>query len=134
MTDEKLEPIAIIFVTCAEEVEQMAKFCRKLLLKSGQNDVNVFCLNISFEIGALLNVDKTIDILVAPVFCCNTIIKHMPKLKTRLRYVWFHEIDQMYEINEQSTYYATDQLISDDLDIQVSLNNAFYIASETLKI
>lgn len=98
----------------------MAKYCRKLLQKSGQTDVNVFCLNVSYEIRTLLKNASNIDILVAPVFCFDTIGQHMPKLMTRLRYVWFHQIDEMCEINEKLTHDATDQLVLDDLDIQVN--------------
>ena len=115
-----LEPIAIIFVTCAEEVELMAKYCRKMIKNSSLSDVNVFCLNSSFEIQILISKATVIDILVAPVFCFATIIQHMPKLTTRLRYVWFHQIDEMCRINEALTYNAAEELSADNLDIQVN--------------
>lgn len=86
---------------------------------SKQSDVNVFCLSSSFEIEALIKTAETIDVLVAPVFCYDAIVKHMPKLKVHLRYVWFHQIDKMCEISEDLTYNATDQLVMEDLDIQV---------------
>lgn len=102
----------------------MARYCRKLLKKSGQADVNVSCLNISIEGPIFKHKAENIDILVAPVFCFDTVIQLMPKLIThqqRLRYVWFHEIDEMCQIDEERTYNATDKLVPDDgsLDIQV---------------
>lgn len=115
-----LEPIAIIFVTCAEEVELMAKYCRKMIQKSGLDDVDVYCLNSSFEVKTLIETAIGIDILVAPVFCFDAIVQHMPKLTARLRYVWFHQIDEMCQINENLTNDAAEKLLRDDLDIQVN--------------
>lgn len=111
-------------MTCAEEVELMASYCRKMIQNSGLNDVNVFCLNSSFEMNTLIETAKDgIDILVAPVFCFETIVQHMPKLIARLRFVWLHQIDEMCRINEDRTYNVIDQLLLDDLDIQVIWNN-----------
>lgn len=106
-------------MTCAEEVKQIASYCRKLIEKSEQCGVNVCCLNSSFEIDALINSSNTIDILVAPVFCFNTIVQHMPNLTKHLCYVWFHQIDEMCRINEELTYHAANHLAFEDLDIQV---------------
>lgn len=97
----------------------MAKYCRKMIRSSGLDDVDVCCLNSSFEIRALIETAIAIDILVAPVFCFDAIVQHMPKLTTRLRYVWFHQIDDMYEIDEKLTKKAAEFLLSDDLDVQV---------------
>lgn len=94
-----------------------------MIQNSGLTDVNVFCLNSSFEIKTLIEAAiEGIDILVAPIFCYETIVQHMPMLKTHLRYVWFHQIDEMCRINEDVTYNAIDQLLLDDFDIQVNWN------------
>lgn len=109
-------------MSTAEEVEQMAKYCRKLIAKSEQCDVNVFCLNSSFEIGALMNVmnDKAnTDILVTPVFCFDAIVQHMPNINKHLRYVWFHQIDEMCKISKDLTYKAAGYLSLECFDIQV---------------
>lgn len=107
-------------MTCAEEVELMAKYCRKMNASSGLDEVSVYCLNGSLEIEALIKSAITIDILVAPVFCFDVIVQHMPKLTTRLRYVWFHQIDEMWEINKDLTNNVAEKLLADDLDIQVN--------------
>lgn len=106
-------------MTCAEEVELLVKYCRKMIQSSGPNEVDVYGLNSSFEIEALIEKAINIDILVTPVFCMETIVQHMPKLMKRLRYVWFHQIDEMCNINECMTNDAAEKLLSDDLDIQV---------------
>lgn len=103
----------------------MARLCHKLLQKSDMKNLNVFCLNSSFEIELLERADN-IDILVTSVFCYQAIAQHMPKLfqSHRLRYIWFHQIDEMCEINEDITFEATINnhfLSSATPDIQVKL-------------
>lgn len=86
------------------------------------NNLNVFCLNSSFEIGLIEHADN-IDILVTSVFCSQTIAQRLPKLfrSQRLRYIWFHQIDEMCQINELITYETTNRFLSTGADIQVEL-------------
>lgn len=115
----------------------MGKYCRKMNQSAGLDEQSVYCLNGSFEIEALIKSAITIDILVAPVFCFDVIVQHMPKLTTRLRYVWFHQIDEMFDINEELTINVAEKLLADDLDIQVNIAIAlktFVFASFQFKI
>lgn len=124
-TSVRIEPIGIIFVSGVEKVEPMANICRKLLMKSGMDIVNVTCLNSAFEIDALVKTNH-VDILVTPVFCFETLVNHMPKLfkSNRLNYAWFDEIDKMCQVNELETHKAMELLCGQanalDIDLQVS--------------
>lgn len=118
----RIEPFAIIFVPNAEDVEHVAGLCRRLLQKSNMNTVNVFCLNKSIEIESLIE-NESIDILVTTVFCFRTIRQHLPKLfrSERLRYIWFHQIDEMCQVNESLTWEAVNECLSSrEMDIQVN--------------
>ncbi|XP_031623585.1 uncharacterized protein LOC116340951 isoform X2 [Contarinia nasturtii] len=126
-TSNRIEPIGIIFVNGAEEVERMAATCRKLVEKANFKLLTVFCLNSTLEIETLMAMDH-IDILVTSVFCFETLVNHMSKLfrSNRLRYVWFHQIDNMCHTNDVETHRALEIILAQNLDIQVQITSQTY--------
>lgn len=107
----------------AEEVERMAVTCRKLVEKADM-DLYVYCLNSRFEIQTLMQTNYPIDILVTSVFCFDALVSQMPLLfkLNRLQYVWFHQIDSMYQTNMFETQQAVNTLFAQDIDIQVCID------------
>lgn len=122
-----MEPIGIVFVNSSEQVEQMARICRVFLKKADMNTVNVLCLCSSYElehIEIFLNNRQwsTVDILVVPVFCFQKLINRFPKMfeSQRLRFIWFHEIDEMYQNDATKINNTVDKLFSQgDCELQV---------------
>lgn len=129
-SSRRMEPVAIIFVKCAEEVNRMAAFCRKLLQQSTMNNVNVLCLNSSFEVNVLMK-GNNIDILVMPVFCYQSFANHEQMsllFKTqRLRYVWFNQIDEMCSINQSKTVETLNVFLAQNLQVKAVYFKSFVV-------
>lgn len=97
------------------------------LKKADMKNVNVVYLSSSYEIehiDFLLN-DRpwsNIDILVVSVFCFQTLVDCLPKIFTsqRLRFIWFDEIDEMYQNNATKIENTMNTLFSqEECELQV---------------
>lgn len=113
--ENRFEPIAIVFTANSLQAVTLKRKCRFLL-----KQINVS--NVCVSNASNLMQTKRVDILVISVFRIKSLLSHVPGIlkSNRLKFIYFHCLNEMVQTNEQITRFAVDTFMSRDCSTQVS--------------